>query len=247
MQIGLQNFPAKQIRQALQALIREDADFVGQVLLQLEHLRSLDGLVTLVFFSALAGEDFYVDDRAFDARRAIKRSVANVSGLFAKDRAQQLLFRRKRCFTFRRNLADENVSWLYDGADSNHAAFVQVAKEGFADIWNIARHFLGAELGVARFDFILFDVNRSVVVVLHQLFADQNGVLKVVSTPWHERHQHVAAKSQFTAVGARTIGQNLLLLHAVAARDLERRGAVGEHLGRVHLAPLSSACRQQRR
>ena len=135
VQVGLQNLAAQQIGQALQALIREDADFVGQVLFQLEHLRGFDGLVAFVFFSALAGEDLDVHDGAFDARRAIERSVAHVAGLFAEDGAQQLLFRRQRVFRpLGVTLPTRMSPGLHDGADANHAAFVQVAQERFADV-----------------------------------------------------------------------------------------------------------------
>src|SRR5260370_14728728 len=80
MQVGLENFTAEKIRDALEALIGEHADFVGEVLLQLEDLRGLNGLVALVFFSALAGENLDIHDGALDARRAVKRSVANIPG-----------------------------------------------------------------------------------------------------------------------------------------------------------------------
>src|SRR5205823_13768894 len=154
--------------------------------------------------SALASEDLDIDDGAFDARGAVERSVANVAGFFAEDRAQQLFFRSQRGFALGRNFADQDVARLHDSADSNDAAFVQVAEERFADVWNVARDFFRTELGIARFDFILFDVNRSVVILFHQLFADQDRVLEVVPAPGHESHQHVATKSQFTAIGART-------------------------------------------
>ena len=211
VQVGLQNLAAEQIRQALEALIGEDADFVGEVLLQLEDLRGFDGLVALVFFAALAGEDLDIDDGAFDARRAVERSVANVAGFFAEDGAQQFFFRRQRGFALGRNLADQDVARLDDGADADDAAFIQVAQERLADVGNVASDFFGAELGVARFDFVLLDVNRGVVVVLDQLFADQDGVFEVVPAPGHERHQHVASESEFAAFGARTIGEDLAL------------------------------------
>src|SRR5205085_1081507 len=70
--------------------------------------------------------------------------------------------------------------------------------------------------GIARFDFVFLDVNRGVVIVLYQLFADENSVFKVVAAPWHKGHQYVAAKSQFTAVSARTVRKNLLFLYAIA-------------------------------
>src|SRR5207245_1776484 len=105
---------------------------------------------------------------------------------------------------------------LYDRADANDSAFVEVAQKRLADVGNVASNFFGAELGVARFDFVLLDVNRSVVIVLDQLFADQDGVFEVVTTPGHEGYQHVAAEGKFAALRARTVGKNLALLHAVA-------------------------------
>src|SRR5258708_1195840 len=157
VQVGLENLAAEEIRQALEALVGQNTDFVGEVFLQLEHLRGFDGFVPLVLFSALAGEDLDVDDRALDARRAVERSVANVAGLFAEDGPQQLLFRRERGLALGRDLADEDVAGLHDGADSNDAALVQVAEERLADVGDVASDFLGAELGVAGLDFVLLD------------------------------------------------------------------------------------------
>src|SRR5216684_707762 len=159
VQVGLKNLAAEQIVQALEALIREDADFVGEVFLQLENLRG---------------------------------------------------------FAFGRDLADKNVAGLHHRADADHTAFVEVAKEGLADVGNVARDFLGAEFGVARFDFVLLDVNRSVIVVLHQFFADQDGVFEVVAAPREKRHEDVAPQGQLAALGARAVGQHLALFHAVA-------------------------------
>ncbi len=151
MQVGLQDLVAEEIRQALEALVGQNADFVRKVLLQLEDLRGFNGLVALVLFSALAGEDFDVDDSALNAGRAVERSVANVASLFAEDGAQQLFFRRERGLALGRDLADQNVAGLHDRADTNDAALVQVAQERLADVGNVASDFLGTELGVARF------------------------------------------------------------------------------------------------
>src|ERR1700682_4683934 len=107
MQVGLENLAAEKIREALEALICEDADFVREVLLQLEDLRGFDGFVALVLFSALAGEDLDVHDRALDARRAIEGSVANIAGLFTKDGAEKFLFRGERGLALGRNLANQ--------------------------------------------------------------------------------------------------------------------------------------------
>src|SRR5712671_287380 len=216
VQVGLQDLAAQQVRKTLQALVGQDADFVRQVLFQLEDLRGFDGLVPLVLFSALAGEDLDVDDGALDARRAIERRIANVAGLFAEDGAQQLLFRSQRGLALRRDFADEDIAWLHNGANSNHAAFVQIAQERLADVRDVASYFLGTQLGVTRFDFVLLDVNRGVVIVLDQLFADQDGVFEVIAAPRQEGHENVAPESQFAAIGARAVGQDLSLPYTVA-------------------------------
>src|SRR5208337_4654032 len=209
VQVGLQYLAAQQIAEALEALIGEDADFVGEVLFQLEDLRGFDGLVTFVLFATLAGEDLDVNDGAFDARRAIERSVANIAGLFAEDGAEKLLLRREGGFALGRDLADEDVAGLDHGADADDAAFVEVAQERFADVGDIARNFLGAELGVARFDFVLLDMDGGVVIVLDELFADEDGVFKVVAAPGHKGDKHVTAEAEFAAVSARPVGEDL--------------------------------------
>ena len=94
-------------------------------------------------------------------------------------------------------------------ADADDAAFVQVAEELFADVWNIAGDFFRTELCIAGFDLELFDMDRSVVVFFDQLLADHDGVLEVVAAPGHERHQHVSAKCELAAIGARTVSNDL--------------------------------------
>jgi hypothetical protein len=61
----------------------------------------------------------------------------------------------------------------------------------------------------------ILDVNRSVVILLHQLFADQDRVFEVVPAPRHEGHKNVSSQSQLAAICARTVRQHLPLLHAV--------------------------------
>ena len=89
----------------------------------------------------------------------------------------------------------------------------------FADIGDIAGEFLAAQLGFADFDVELLDVDRGVGVVLHQLFADDDGVFEVETVPGHEGHQHVAAQGQFALAGGRAVGEDLAFLDLVADVD----------------------------
>ncbi len=86
-------------------------------------------LRALVLFLPLAREDLAIDDGAFDSRRAVERRVFHVAGLFAENRTQQLLFRRKLRLAFRSDLAHQNVARFHRGADADDPAFVQVPQE----------------------------------------------------------------------------------------------------------------------
>ena len=102
------------------------------------------------------------------------------------------------------------------GADADHARFIQVAQHGFADVRNVARDFFRTQLGVARFDLELLDVDGGVVVLLHHLFGDQDRVFEVVAAPRHEGDQDVSSQRQLAVIGARTVGDDLALHHALA-------------------------------
>ncbi len=147
------------------------------------------------------------------------REASNVASLFTENGAQQFFLRRKRGFTFRSDLADQDVPGPHGRADANDAAFIEVAEEHLADVGNIARDLFRAELRVARLDFVLFDVDGRVVVVLDQLLADQDGVFEVVAAPGKECHQDVAPQRQFATLGARPVSQHLALTDAIAHAD----------------------------
>ena len=147
-------------------------------------LERLLELLAFVFREAhAAGELLRVDDDAFDARRHFERIVLHVFAGPAEDRVQQFFFRRQLGLALRRNLADQNVARLDVRADLHDAVLVQVAQRLFADVGNVASELLAAQLRLANFDVELFDVDRRVGVVLHQLFADDDRVFEVVTRP----------------------------------------------------------------
>ena len=206
------------LHHALLRFVVKNADFVLQVLFHQIELFLLDRLGAVVLLDALAREDLDADDDALDARRADERRVAHVAGLLAEDRAQQLFFRRQLRLALRRHLADEDVAGLDVGADADDAAVVEIAQVAFRHVRDVARDFFGPELGVARLDLELFDVDGGVVVLLHHLLADENGVLEVVAAPRHERDEHVAPERELAELRARTVGEHLPLLHLLPGR-----------------------------
>src|SRR6202521_4217098 len=217
----------QQVADLLVALLGQDPHLVLDVLLQPGDLLLLDVLRPLVLLDALAREDLDVDDRALDPRRHLEAGVAHVAGLLAEDGAQQLLFGSELGLALRRHLADQDVAGLDGGADAHDAALVEVLERGLRDVRDVARDLLGAELGVARLDLELLDVDRGVVILAHQLLRDQDRVLEVVAAPGHERDQHVAAQGQLALVGARAVGQHVALLHPLPLADHRLLGDAG--------------------
>ncbi len=219
VQVGEHFLLAENGLEALEPLVGENADFVGEIALQLLDHFLLDLLGALVLLLALAAEDADVDDGAFDTRRAGERSVAHVAGLFAEDGTQQLFFRRQLGFALGRYLADEDVVVADLGADADDARLVEVTQRVLRDVGDIARDLFRPKLRVARFDLELLDVDRGVVVLADQLFGDQNRVLEVVSAPRHKGDQHVAAETELALLRARTVRDHLALEDAVALAD----------------------------
>src|SRR6202521_1584633 len=127
VQIGLHFLAPQQAFQTLQALIDQNSDLVRKVLFELRDLVAFNRLGALVLLLALAREYLHIHHDAFDSGWAVERSVAHVAGFFAKDRAQQLLFRRQLSLALRRNLADDDVALLDSGADADHTRFVQIS------------------------------------------------------------------------------------------------------------------------
>ncbi len=63
----------------------------------------------------------------------------------------------------------------------------------FAHVGDVPGDLLGPQLGIPGLALVLLDVDGGEDVFLHQLLADEDGVLEVVAFPGHERHQDVLA------------------------------------------------------
>src|SRR5262249_15179871 len=92
---GSGRLPFEQAEDLLPRALADDADLVLLVLAELRDLVVLDGPRAIVLLDALAGEDAGVDDRTLDARGDAEAGVADLAGLLAEDRAQELLLGRE--------------------------------------------------------------------------------------------------------------------------------------------------------
>src|SRR5690606_15429461 len=98
---------------------------------------------------------------------------------------------------------------------ANHSVRSQILQRFLAQVRDIPGDFLRPELGITRADFKFIDVNRGENVVLYNPLADEDGVLEVVTIPWHERAKHVPPQSEFTFRSAGTVGNDLPLLDGI--------------------------------
>src|SRR5262249_37804630 len=69
-------------------------------------------------------------------------------------------------------------------------------------------------------------------VLFHQLFADDDGIFKVVTIPRHEGDEYIAAQRQFTALCGSAVADDLSLLDLLAEPD---------HRALVEACPLVQA------
>src|SRR5262249_4249628 len=153
-----------------------------------------------------SGEDSHFNDRARDARRETQRGVAHVGRLLAEDRTKELFLGGHRRLTLRRDLADQNITWLDLRANIDDPGLVEVFQRLLTDIWNVGRDLFLAQLGVTRHDLELFDVYRGEHVVRYQPLGNQDRILKIVAMPGHERAQDVAPERQLADVSRRSVG-----------------------------------------
>ena len=138
----------------------EDRQLVIAVAGEPLDLLALDLQRALVLLHAVAVEDAHLDDGAEIARLDPQRGVAHVRRLLAEDRAQQFLLGGHRALALGGDLAHEDVARLHIGADIDDARLVEVAQRLLADIGDVAGDLLGPELGVARGDLELLDMDE---------------------------------------------------------------------------------------
>ena len=183
--------------------------------------------------AVLAREDLDVDDLAALAVRHLEAGVAHLARLLLEDGADELLLGGELGLALRGDLADQEVAGVDLGADAHDAALVEVLERLLRAVRDVARDLFVAELGGARVDLVLLDVDRGEEVVLHDLLAQDDGVLEVEALPAHERDQEVAAERELAGVGGGAVGEHGALRHLVAGEHdrllVDQRALVGAH------------------
>src|SRR5436190_2882552 len=206
----------EELQHLLARTLADDADLVLLIFSEFGYFVFLDRAGTIVLLNTLAGEDPRIDDRALDAGRDAQARVAHLARLLAEDGAQELLLGRELRLALGCDLADQDVARLHLRADADDPRLVQVLEGLVADVRDVARDLLGAELGVARHALELLDVHRGEEVVLHDPLGDEDRVLEVVAAPGHEGDQHVAPEGQVAHLGRGAVGDHVARVHAVA-------------------------------
>ena len=169
--------------------------------------------------AGLTGEALHVDDYAALTVRHLERSVAHLAGLFAEDGAQQALLGSEVGLALGRDLSDEDVAGMHLGADHDDAVLIEVLERVLADAGDIAGDLLGAELGVTGVALILLHMDGGEHVVHDEALVEEYGVLIVVAFPGHESDEDVLAEAELALGRGGSVGDDLPLGHALAARD----------------------------
>ena len=161
----------------------------------------------LVFI--LARESLDVHNHAALAVRHAQRGISYLAGFFPEYCAQQAFLGRHFRLSLGSDLAHENIPRTHLRSYADNSVFVQVGKAVLADIGDIPRDFLGAQLGIPRLAFVFFNMNGSENVVLDKRFAYKNSVLVVITFPGHKRYKYIAAQSYFALIRAGAVGNGL--------------------------------------
>ena len=157
----------------------------------------------------LATELADLDDLAALAVGQAQRAVLHLAGLLTEDRPQEALLGGQLGLALGRDLADQDVAGADLGADVDDALLVEVLEGLLADVRDVAGDLLGPELGVARLDLVLLDVDAREQVVADEAVADDDRVLVVAALPAHERHEDVPAERELAVLGRARVGDRL--------------------------------------
>ena len=105
------------------------------------------------------------------------------------------------------------------GSDADDTVLVEILRCILADIRNVGGKFLHSAFGVTDFGYIFIDMYGSEDIPADHPFRENNGILIVVSFPWHECYLEVAAECEFSVLCGISFSQHLSLLNFVSLSD----------------------------
>ena len=92
--------------------------------------------------------------------------VADITGFFTKDGAEEFFFGGLVRFTLGSNFSHENIPSIYPRPNADNALFIQLSEGIFTNVGNFYGDFFGYEFGLSGFDLVFFDVNGSIDIFL---------------------------------------------------------------------------------
>src|SRR6056297_163735 len=102
------------------------------------------------------------------------------------------------------------------GTYTNNTLFIKVTRCVFAYICNLTGEFFFTTLGVANLLFEFCDMDRCINIILHNLFTDDNGILKVVPSPRHKCYYQVTAQCKLTFLSGTAICDRVAFFHFIS-------------------------------
>ena len=188
--------------------------------------------------AVLSGKHLSIHYNTVFAVGNLQGSVPHLSGLLTENRPKQPLLCGQLRLSLGSDLAYQNIACPNLCADANDSSVIQILQGLITHPRHVSGNLLRPQLRISGLCLIFLDMNRCIHIVLHQPFAQQNGVLIVVALPGHESDQRVLAQSQLAHSRGWTVRDNLPLRHMVA---LEHNGLLIIAVGLVASGELGQA------
>ena len=165
------------------------------------------------FITVLSGKHLGIHYNTILAVRHLQGSVTHFSCLLAEDRAQQSLLCGQLGLALGRHLTYQNIAGTHFRTDADDTSVIQILQCIITHAGHVPGDLLGSQLGVPGLCLVFFHVHGGVDILLHQSLTQKYRILVVITFPGHETDQRILTQSQLTAIGGRTIGNHLALLH----------------------------------
>ena len=170
--------------------------------------------------------------------RYLQGVIPYFSCLLTEDSSQQSFLGSQLGLALRCYLTDEDIARAYLGTYSDDTVLVQILQSVIAHVWDISCDLLRSQLGISCFCLQIFDMDRSILILLYKVLVQQNGVLVVVTFPGHEADQCVLTKRKFAVGGSGTVTDYLVSLDTLALFNDRSLVCAGTCVGSLELCQL---------